>query len=268
MLSWRLMTAPHTGHAPPRRACGGSTPHYLGTSSACSWSISAPPHRHPTGQCPRARGAPTDGVRAASAKNCAMENGELEKRTENRFPKLGDTTAKDGLFRTTHSVELRASIEAVYSQFATARLSDPLRYCSHCFTDDDARYLAAKKPRELTFADIAFILPKSISTLGTAADFNYFLPRILEALAYGAHYMEHVLPKKLGEARMASWTTEQTSALVRFFVAFIAAINEAEFPELFSYDIEHILPELKAVLPELPGGLALRGLGNPRAGDS
>jgi hypothetical protein len=186
-----------------------------------------------------------------------MANDGLGKRSTNEFPVSIASLVKDDLFCTTHSSELVAAIAALYPAFENSELSNPLKYCGHCFTLEDARYLAETKVRELTLDDAAIILPSSISTLGTAADFNYFLPRILEALAYGAHYMQHVLPQKMAEGRAIGWTADQTSAVVRFLVAYVAAVNDAECPELFSYDLEGMLPELKAVLPELPAEIAV-----------
>lgn len=180
---------------------------------------------------------------------------ELEKRTVDRFPHDGNMTPDNRALKSPHGAALLAAIETLYGAFEGATLSLPLQYCPHCFTENDAHYLTSTELRTLTFSDIAFILPKAKTTLGVESDINYFLPRILEALAYQAHYMEHVIPDKIGIARSAGWSDAQVAAVVAFFTTYVSAVNEMKWNTSAVYDLDEMLPRLKEVLPELPADL-------------
>ncbi len=184
-----------------------------------------------------------------------MSNEELDRRTVDRFPVTLEGEPHDRAFHTEHGVPLLAAIEELYAAFEVNRLTEPLRYCAHCFTENDARYITSTPLRELSLDDIAFILTKAVTTLGTAADFNYFLPRVLEVLAYEGHYMEHVIPQNLAHARATGWSERQLSAVVAFFKVHVAAINAMRWNTSAAHAFDFTAPELKLVLPELPADL-------------
>jgi len=111
---------------------------------------------------------------------------------------------------------LRLALDDVYRAFASVRLDETFAVCPHCFTDDDRDYLLETALLDLTWSDIAFILGKAVTTLGSARDFGYFLPRILEGFALGVHYLPHVAPAKILRSHEAGWTAAQVAAVADF----------------------------------------------------
>jgi len=184
-----------------------------------------------------------------------VENEGLNPCAVDRFPVKLEGEPHNRAFHTEHGAALLAAIEELYDAFQMNCLGLPLRYCAHCFTEKDARYITSTPLRELPLEDIAFILPKAITTLGTAEDFNYFLPRVLEALAYQRHYEEHVIPDRLAHGRAAGWSDRQLAAVVTFFKVYVAAVNAMRWNTSAAYDFDHMASELKSVLPELPSDL-------------
>jgi hypothetical protein len=194
-----------------------------------------------------------------------MSDGDLPRATANRFPtQLIDTTRAD-LFETTSGARLSAAIDGLYSAFASATLALPLRYCPHCYTKADAGYIEFTPLRQLTTLDATHILGSVPHTLGTAADLNYFLPRLLETLAYQGHYLEHVLPERIAVARSEGWTRDQLGAVLAFMRAYLCAANAMEYNTSIYYDLSGgMLEELKLVLPELADELHIQ-LNDPEA---
>ena len=111
---------------------------------------------------------------------------------------------------------LRLALDDVSRAFADVRLDEKFEVCPHCFTPEDRSYLLRTALLDLTWSDIAFILGKAVTTLGSARDFGYFLPRVLEGFAVGIHYMPHVLPSKMLQSREAGWTAPQVVAVADF----------------------------------------------------
>jgi hypothetical protein len=193
-----------------------------------------------------------------------MSHGELPGATANQFPTQNIDTTRTDLFETEHGARLSAAIEGLYSAFADATLSFPLQYCSHCYTEADVRYIQFTPLRRLTTPDAAHILASVPHTLGTATDLNYFLPRVLETLAYQGHYMEHVLPETIALARSEGWKSNQVDAILEFMRAYVSAINAVEDNTSIYYGIDRMLENISLVLPELVGELDIR-LNNPEA---
>jgi len=111
---------------------------------------------------------------------------------------------------------LRLALDDIYRTFASVRLDESFEVCPHCFTESDRTYLLSTPLSGLTWSDMALILRKAIATLGSARDFGYFLPRILEGFALGLHSMPQVLPSKLLRSREAGWTPSQVAAVADF----------------------------------------------------
>jgi len=181
-----------------------------------------------------------------------MIEGLLPKREENRFPKKSGMTPCGELFQSNRGEELRRAIAGLYAAFAGCRLGDDFACCPHCFTDADVFYLKDTPLPRLSDNDSSLILGKSITTLGSAKDFNYFLPRILEAWARHAHYMEHAIPKKLDLARQVGWSNTQEKAVSNFLRAFFQAANAVTPNTTFYYELSGEIEEsLRRQFPEI-----------------
>lgn len=136
--------------------------------------------------------------------------------TRDRFPSSATVRTDARLFDGAEGQPLRLALDDVYRAFGTVRLDRAFEVCPHCFTEADRRYLIDTSLFELTWSDVAFILGKAVTTLGSARDFGYFLPRILEGFALGVHYMPHVLPTKIRLSREAGWSAPQIAAVADF----------------------------------------------------
>jgi hypothetical protein len=135
--------------------------------------------------------------------------------TTNRFPSSTQVGPDTRLLGGHDGQPLRIALDAVYRAFADVRLDDAFNACRHCFTESDLGYLRATPLGDLTWSDIAFILSKATTTLGSARDFGYFLPRLLEGLVIGIHYMPDVLAGKVLASRPA-WNETQVRAVAEF----------------------------------------------------
>ena len=136
--------------------------------------------------------------------------------TRNRFPSSATVRTDARLLDGPEGRPLRLALDDVYRAFAGVRLDASFAVCPHCFTDEDRAYLLETALLDLTWSDIAFILGKSITTLGSARDFGYFLPRVLEGFVLGVHYMPHVLPSKILRSHEAGWSAAQVGAVADF----------------------------------------------------
>jgi hypothetical protein len=136
--------------------------------------------------------------------------------TRNRFPSSATVRTDARLFDGVGGRPLRLALDDVYRAFASVRLDPTFEVCPHCFTDADRRYLIDTPLLDLTWSDIASILGKAVTTLGSARDFGYFLPRVLEGFALGVHYMPHVLTTKIRLSREAGWSAAQIAAVADF----------------------------------------------------
>lgn len=174
----------------------------------------------------------------------------LPPRTANRFPMVREQRGDAELFDASPGDRLKRTVEALYFAFAGLSLDEALAYCPHCFTNSDVSYVRETRLRKLAFEEIAFILVKCPSTLGSARDLSYFLPRIFEAWANRALYMPEVIPDRIEVARGSGWTDAQLSAVVEFVGALFDAINALERNASWYYELEPEAERLRRALPE------------------
>ena len=189
----------------------------------------------------------------------------LNPATIDRFPRPSNTSASTELLDVAAGADLQAAIEQLYEAFADVALGIPVHCCPHCYTDADRTYLALTPRRSLTLSDSAYILTCSTTTIGTPRDLNYFLPRLLETWALGAHYMPEVMPSKLEVARDAGWTAPQLEAVLAFMRALLAAVHQLRDNSLWYEDLDaQALEKLASVFPELRTELTIE-LHDPNA---
>jgi len=135
----------------------------------------------------------------------------------NRFPSSTAVRTDARLLDGPEGQPLRLALDDIYRAFVSVRLDhQSFAVCPHCFTEEDRVYLLETALPDLTWSDIAIIAGKAIATLGSARDFGYFLPRIVEGFAIGVHYMPRVLPSKMLQSCEAGWTPGQVAAVADF----------------------------------------------------
>jgi hypothetical protein len=176
--------------------------------------------------------------------------GALPLRSTDRFPMIRVRSGSRELFETPRGYELTAALEALYFAFRNAKLDSEFACCPHCFTPSDVRFLRDTQSRKLSLEEIGLVFGNAISTLGTAADFNHFLPRVLEAWALRALDSPEGLPSRLVAARAAGWSPEQLTAIVQFVRAMFSCINALDADTSWYYELTLELEPLKESLPE------------------
>lgn len=134
----------------------------------------------------------------------------------NRFPSSATVRTDARLLDGPEGRPLRLALDDVYRAFASVRLDEAFAACPHCFTEEDRSYLMETALIELTWSDVGIVAGKAIAALGSARDFGYFLPRVLEGFAIGVHYMPRVLPSKMLQSCEAGWTPDQVAAVADF----------------------------------------------------
>jgi len=77
---------------------------------------------------------------------------------------------------------VHSAIEAVYATFADVPRPTTVRGCPCCTTAVENCALLARPLRELSADDLDRYAWKAVTTMGTADDLTYFLPRLLELL--------------------------------------------------------------------------------------
>jgi len=136
--------------------------------------------------------------------------------TRDRFPSSATVRTDARLFDGADGRPLRLALDDIYRAFSTARLDASFAVCPHCFTPADRDYLLRTPLLELTWSDISIVLGKAIAGLGSARDFGYFLPRVVEGFAIGIHSMPGLLSSKILQSRAAGWNVAQVAAVADF----------------------------------------------------
>ncbi len=115
-----------------------------------------------------------------------------------------------------------AHIQALYEAFGDRTIPKELSYCTYC---DDAEYERslhhplATLPRAL----VGKYLADAIHHTGSAEDFLYFVPRIVELEAEESFTFFFVLPDRLKSAGFERWSGHMRDALFRALEQIAAA---------------------------------------------
>jgi hypothetical protein len=134
-----------------------------------------------------------------------------------------------------HERGVRDALDRVKRAFSSARLSDAFTGCPHCFMQSDIEYVRFTPADSLTQDDLAVIGLSLVSTLGSAEDVPYFIPRLLEALAKGLPVDVEPLVDRFTQVPAALWTAERLEALRAAFEVMFEA-GHAKYAEGGAYD--------------------------------
>lgn len=118
---------------------------------------------------------------------------------------------------------LAADLERLYSVFAEHPLKPGFdERCSPLGNRQEvARSLQSVSLRSASVEDLAFYAFKAFTTMGDIEEFNYFLPRLLEAEALDAKWHEHDtnLFEKMNEHGWRQWNSTEQAAIEEYFRA-------------------------------------------------
>lgn len=178
------------------------------------------------------------------------------------FPRGVSRETGGELFETAHGPALSAAIEDLYSAFGGRILDTSFEVCSHCYAQGTETFFRKTPPRALSDFDAAYLLSSVGNTIGHHQHVNYFIPRLLDALACGVHYMEHVIPSLLTRGRAQGWSELELQSICTFFTVFFAAMGALPENAKWYFAFEGLILELWDVLPEVADSmeLELRGL--------
>jgi hypothetical protein len=101
---------------------------------------------------------------------------------------------------------LPAALDRLYAAFAHVPRPTAIEACSHCWTDRDTAALLAPVPLRAMTADmLRRYAAKALTTVGTEADFRYFVPRLLD-IACTTGFDHPNLEILLDRLRLAEWS--------------------------------------------------------------
>jgi hypothetical protein len=128
-------------------------------------------------------------------------------------------------------VSLDEAAERLYDAFGDVPRPQRVEGCPHCVRRDEDLPLVSRQLRELSAEDLSRYTAKATSTWGTAADFRYFAPRVLDLTANGTMAWPgfEIVCGKLDQAGLRTWT--QQPAVEEFLRAFWTATLH-RFPRL------------------------------------
>ncbi len=117
-------------------------------------------------------------------------------------------------------------IEALYSVFGDVPKRRSIEGCTCCLDKEEIGIMLSKPLRELTGGELARYSASAFLTVGTEADYLYFLPRILEiGFADSGWWPDiEVTGRAIGETKPDEWPARRREALVEVLHA---ALREA-----------------------------------------
>lgn len=119
-------------------------------------------------------------------------------------------------------MNLTQAVESLYQTFADCPRPVRIKYCRcGCTKETEVEPLLALPLRELKFSDLSNYSFSAMTTQGTVADFQYFLPRLLEGIASGEPYDYNceTLFGKLNYAKWLTWSPREISTIRAFLYA-------------------------------------------------
>ncbi len=116
---------------------------------------------------------------------------------------------------------LQQTVEGVYAAFRDVPRPRTIEGCPHCLERPGVNVLLKKPLRELMPEDLMSYVSSALLTLGTADDYCYFLPRILELLGDHANcwYEPEVVGRAIYDAGFETWREDRRHAVQQFFDA-------------------------------------------------
>ena len=136
----------------------------------------------------------------------------------------------------------KAALEEVYAVFALNRLPSPIVVCPCCISADELKVMIGTRLKALTFPQLEEYLHAVLLTSGSAADFRYFLPRLLDLNAH-AHYdfqaEWEILLGKLSLGEWQDWPVRERESLMEFLRAYFDELIRA--PNMESDEIDSFL---------------------------
>jgi hypothetical protein len=136
-------------------------------------------------------------------------------------------------------MSLETAIEDVYHAFADVEKPKRVEGCPCCMTADEYEALTAKSLRKLNSTELSEYAADVMLTMGTAEDYQYFLPRILElTIEDDVEWMAsaEITAEKIAMAGFKQWNERKQSSITQLWLAVIRDIATSDSdPELLGF---------------------------------
>jgi hypothetical protein len=116
------------------------------------------------------------------------------------------------------STSLEAAVDELYSAFGRRKRPTVIDHCSHCIRADHVKQLLAPV-REIPVEALLSYTMSAADTVGSASDFRYFLPRIVDlalAGAFGGYPDLEFVLRRFGLAYWPNWPQRERQAVMGF----------------------------------------------------
>lgn len=125
---------------------------------------------------------------------------------------------------------LSSTIDSLYCSFEDVAKPTSVEACPCCMTAEETEILLAKPLRELTSSDLSTYSADALLTVGSVADYVYFLPRILDISINDEMWWPdiEVSAKKIKTIVETGLSSDKSSAITNFFDAAIEHILQTE----------------------------------------
>lgn len=125
---------------------------------------------------------------------------------------------------------LEASIARLYEAFATVAKPTHIEGCSCCISESEIESLLTTPLKSIAPERLTAYASSAFLTVGTKADYLYFLPRIVEISATTPGWWPdpEVTGRAIASAEPATWTESQRSALADVYAAIIDSAIRSE----------------------------------------
>jgi hypothetical protein len=125
--------------------------------------------------------------------------------------------------------QLRNALDAAYAAFAMVPKPRTIEGCPCCIDDKEIAILLSKPVREIAPVELSSYASSVFLTVGSEADFRYFLPRILEILVTNTGWWPdpEVFGRSLANAKWLGWLDKERAAVEAVFEAQFQALLDA-----------------------------------------
>ncbi len=127
-------------------------------------------------------------------------------------------------------------IEQLYRIFSRYPFPARMEGCPCCVSDGHLRLLRSKPLRQLGDHELSRYAFKAMTTWGTAEDFKYYLPRLMELYVSGRdNFDARLLMDKLSYGKWRTWPADEQEIIVAYLLNWWKG-----FANTFSFDLDTI----------------------------
>ncbi len=134
--------------------------------------------------------------------------------------------------------ELSFAVDGVYRAFSPVQQPSVIEGCPCCIDDKEVSVLLSKPLRKISPAEISSYASSVFLTVGSMADFRFYLPRILEIAVTESMWWPdpEVIGASLASAGWLDWSEHEQQSIVQLFeIVFSQLIEDTGGSDLDSW---------------------------------